>query len=199
MILSDRTVRQLVAQGRIGIDPLPPDHHFQPATVDITLSDRFLFPRELRSLGGPRVAVVDTYLVPDDLMEEVSGRESVSLSPGQFVLASTVERLTLPHDIVARVEGRSSLGRLGLLIHSTAGFVDPGWRDGQITLELSNVAPWALVLHAGMRIGQIAFEHLDRPARRCYGDLGLRSRYQAQDGPTASRFSADIIATNGAL
>lgn len=199
MILSDRTVRHLVETGRIGIDPLPPDHHFQPATVDVTLADRFLFPRQLRSLAGPRFSVVDTYDLPDDLMEEVTDRDTVSLSPGEFMLASTVERLTLPADIVARVEGRSSLGRLGLLIHSTAGFVDPGWRDGQITLELSNVAPWTIVLHAGMRIGQIAFEHLDRAAQRCYGNPGLRSRYQTQTGPTSSRFSADIIATNGAL
>jgi dCTP deaminase len=191
VILSDRTVRQMVDQGRIGIDPMPEDHQFQPATVDVTLSDRFLFPR-----AG--VSVVDVYNLPDDLMVEV-GRDQVGLNPGQFMLAATAERLTLPADIVARVEGRSSLGRLGLLIHSTAGFVDPGWRDGQITLELSNVAPWTIILHAGMRIGQIAFEHLDRAARRCYGDPGLRSSYQGQSGPTRSRFVADIIGSNGAL
>jgi dCTP deaminase len=191
VILSDRSIRHLIEEGRVRIDPLPPDHHFQPATVDITLSDRFLLPR---CQLGDRVRVVDLHNLPADLMEEVVGVGEVCLYPGQFALASTVESLTLPPDIVARVEGRSSLGRLGLLIHSTAGFVDPGWH-GQITLELSNMASWEIILHPGMRVGQIAFERLDRAAQRCYGNPALRSRYQGQSGPTESRYAADVVSS----
>jgi dCTP deaminase len=124
-----------------------------------------------------------------DLTElvEVQGDEPFILHPGEFVLGSTLERVRIPDDLVARLEGKSSLGRLGLLIHSTAGYVDPGW-DGSLTLELSNVANLPITIYAGMRIGQISFFRLTSPAQVPYGSKGTKSKYQGQRGPTASRF-----------
>ena len=123
-------------------------------------------------------------------MERVSVEEGKPfiLHPGEFVLGTTLERLTLPDDIVARIEGKSSLGRLGLLIHATAGFVDPGWSNGQITLELSNVAPLPIRLWPGMKIAQLSFMRMDAPAERPYGHPELGSKYQGQKGPTPSRY-----------
>jgi dCTP deaminase len=125
----------------------------------------------------------------EDLTEvvEVKGEDPFILHPGEFVLGATRERIRLPEDLVARLEGKSSLGRLGLLIHSTAGYVDPGW-NGYLTLELSNVANLPITIYPGMKIGQISFFRLSTPAERPYGSTETRSKYQGQRGPTASRF-----------
>ena len=132
---------------------------------------------------------IDVKAEQEDLTElvEVADDEAFILHPGEFVLGSTLERVTLPDDLVARLEGKSSLGRLGLLIHSTAGFIDPGW-DGHVTLELSNVANLPITIYVGMKIGQLSFMQLTEPSERPYGSDSLGSKYQGQKGPTASRY-----------
>ncbi len=183
MILSDGTIRKLLNEGRIAIDPLE-ESHIQPASVDVRLDSTFLaFRRHITS-------DIDPWHVSDDLMERVEVEEGKPfiLHPGEFVLGTTFERLTLPNDVVARIEGKSSLGRLGLLIHATAGFIDPGWTNGQITLELSNVAPLPIRLWPGMKIAQLSFIQMDAAAERPYGHPSLGSKYQGQSGPVASRY-----------
>jgi dCTP deaminase len=183
VILCDRTIRRLLAEGRIAIEPME-ESQVQPASVDVRLGETFLaFRRHTTS-------DIDPYQTNDSLMEpvEVPDGEPFILHPGEFVLGTTFERLTLPDDIVARIEGKSSLGRLGLLIHATAGFVDPGWTNGQITLELSNVAPLPIRLWPGMKIAQFSFIQLDAPAERPYGHPLLGSKYQGQSGPVASKY-----------
>jgi dCTP deaminase len=182
VILSDRSIREALAAGRIEIDPLDPDA-IQPASVDVRLDDGF------RVFANHRHPVIDVRQPMPDLTDLVTATEDEPfvLHPGEFVLASTYERLRLPADLVARIEGKSSLGRLGLLTHATAGFVDPGW-DGWLTLELSNVATLPIALYPGMRIGQLAFFELTTAADHPYGSGGLGSKYQGQRGPTASRY-----------
>lgn len=183
LILSDGTIRRLLAEERIALDPLD-ERLIQPASVDVRLGNSFLaFRRHTAS-------DIDPWEVADDLMEpaDVPEGKPFILHPGEFVLGTTLERLTLPDDIVARIEGKSSLGRLGLLIHATAGFVDPGWTRGQITLELSNVAPLPIRLWPGMKIAQLSFIQMDAAAERPYGHPDLGSKYQGQSGPVASRY-----------
>lgn len=182
MILADRTIRRLIDAGRIGIDPFD-EALIQPSSVDVRV-DRFF-----RVFRNARYPYIDVKSPMDDLTElvEVEADEAFILHPGEFVLGSTLERVTLPDDLVARLEGKSSLGRLGLLIHSTAGFVDPGW-DGHVTLELSNVANLPITLYAHMKIGQISFVQLSEAAEAPYGSSGLGSKYQGQRGPTPSRY-----------
>ncbi|MBM3458628.1 MAG: dCTP deaminase [Armatimonadetes bacterium] len=182
MTLSDGTLRRLLAAGRIRIEPLE-EGNVQPASVDVRLDREFLvFRRHCATDIDPRD-------LPANLMESVTVPEGEPfiLHPGEFVLGATLERLTLPDDVVARIEGKSSLGRLGLLIHATAGFVDPGWTDGQLTLELSNVAPLPIRLWPGMKVAQLSFLQMDAPAERPYGHPGLGSKYQGQSGPVASK------------
>jgi dCTP deaminase len=181
MVLSDRTIRENLATGRIRIDPLDMED-IQPSSVDLHLGSRF------RVFRNSRLPYIDPSMDQVGLMDmvEASSEEPFVLHPGEFVLAATVERLALPDDIVARLEGKSSLGRLGLLIHSTAGYIDPGW-EGTITLELSNVANLPIVLTPGMAIGQVSFMLMTTPVDRPYGSPGLGSRYQGQTDPTASR------------
>jgi dCTP deaminase len=181
MVLSDRTIRRLVGEGRIGIDPFD-ETLVQPSSVDVRV-DRYF-----RVFHNSRHPFIDVKEPMDDLTElvEVNSRPFI-LHPGEFVLGSTLERITLPDDLVARLEGKSSLGRLGLLIHSTAGFIDPGW-DGHVTLELSNVANLPITIYVGMRIGQLSFVQLSEPAEEPYGSDGLGSKYQGQSGPTPSRY-----------
>jgi len=182
VILADRTIRRLIDAGRIGIDPFD-EALIQPSSVDVRV-DRFF-----RVFRNARYPYIDVKSPMDDLTElvEVEADEAFILHPGEFVLGSTLERVTLPDDLVARLEGKSSLGRLGLLIHSTAGFVDPGW-DGHVTLELSNVANLPITLYAHMKIGQISFVQLSEAAEAPYGSSGLGSKYQGQRGPTPSRY-----------
>jgi dCTP deaminase len=187
VILSDGTIRRLLGEGKLVIQPLDAAQ-IQPASVDIRLGGTFLaFRRHTSESIDPRAR-------NDALMEPVTVPEGEPfiLHPGEFVLGTTLERLTLPDDIVARVEGKSSLGRLGLLIHATAGFVDAGWTDGQITLELSNVAPLPIKLWSGMKIGQLSFMQMDAPAERPYGHPSLNSKYQGQSGPIASRYYGNV-------
>ncbi|MEX2212427.1 MAG: dCTP deaminase [Gaiellaceae bacterium] len=182
MVLSDRTIRRQLAEGRIEIDPFD-EALIQPSSVDVR-ADRFF-----RVFHNARYPFIDVKQQMEDLTElvEVELDTAFILHPGEFVLGSTLERIRLPDDLVARLEGKSSLGRLGLLIHSTAGFIDPGW-DGQVTLELSNVSNLPITIYPGMRIGQVSFVQLTEPAERPYGSGGVGSKYQGQKGPVPSRY-----------
>ncbi|MBU6330401.1 MAG: dCTP deaminase [Acidobacteria bacterium] len=182
MILSDRTIREELAAGRIVIDPLD-ETCIQPSSVDLRL-DRFFLVFRNHTMGQ-----IDVKKDLSDLTElvEIEPDGVFMLHPGEFVLGSTAERVSLPTDLVARLEGKSSLGRLGLLIHSTAGFIDAGW-DGQITLELSNVATLPITLYPGMKIGQISFVQMTTPADNPYGSTSIGSKYQGQVGPRPSRY-----------
>jgi dCTP deaminase len=182
MILSDRDIRAAIDSGRIGIEPFA-ERDVQPSSVDLRV-DRFF-----RTFHNARHPFIDVKRPMDDLTElvEVDESEAFILHPGEFVLGSTREYVRLPDDLVARLEGKSSLGRLGLLIHSTAGYVDPGF-EGHLTLELSNVAHLPITIYPGMRIGQISFFRLSSPADRPYGSKGVGSKYQGQRGPTPSRY-----------
>src|SRR5580700_11841884 len=181
MVLSDRSIREAIESGRIVIDPLGVDC-IQPSSVDLHVDQYFRLFRNHTS------RVIDVRENQEDLTELVdTGEDPLILHPGEFVLGSTKERVTLPADLVARLEGKSSLGRLGLLIHSTAGFVDAGW-DGHLTLELSNVANLPITLYPGMKIGQISFLQMTTPADHPYGSGQVGSKYQGQRGPTPSRY-----------
>lgn len=182
MVLSDRTIRRLLEEGRIGIDPYA-EELLQPSSVDVRVDRLF------RVFRNSRYPFIDVKQEMEELTElvEVDTEEAFILHPGEFVLGSTLERITLPDDLVARLEGKSSLGRLGLLIHSTAGFIDPGW-DGHVTLELSNVANLPITIYYGMKIGQLSFVQLSEPAEHPYGTGTLGSKYQGQAGPTPSRY-----------
>ena len=182
MVLSDRTIRRLLEEGRIGIDPYDAAL-LQPSSVDVRV-DRFF-----RVFHNARYPFIDVKEPQDDLTEavEIADEQPFILHPGEFVLGQTLERVTLPDDLVARLEGKSSLGRLGLLIHSTAGFVDSGF-SGNLTLELSNVANLPITIYHGMPIGQISFMRMDSPVERPYGSGEAGSKYQGQAEPTASRF-----------
>jgi dCTP deaminase len=182
MILSDHTIREQISAGRILIEPFDASC-VQPSSVDLHLD------RWFRVFRNHTMAFIDVKQNLEDLTELVSVAEDdpFILHPGEFVLGSTSERVRLPADLVGRLEGKSSLGRLGLLIHSTAGFVDAGW-DGQLTLELSNVASLPITLYPGMKIGQISFMQMTTPADVPYGSGGLGSKYQGQRGPRPSRY-----------
>ena len=182
MVLSDATIRRLVAEGRIGIEPYE-ESLLRPSSVDVRV-DRYF-----RVFRNNRYPFIDVKQEQEELTElvEIDPETPFILHPGEFVLGSTLERVRLPDDLVARLEGKSSLGRLGLLIHSTAGFIDPGW-DGHVTLELSNVANLPITIYVGMKIGQLSFMELTEPSERPYGSGGLGSKYQGQKGPTPSRY-----------
>ncbi len=182
MILSDRTLREALQAGRIVIDPYEPAN-VQPSSIDLRL-DRYF-----RVFRNHTTRVIDVREDQEDLTElvEIDDSGVFILHPGEFVLAATAERVAVPDDLVARIEGKSSLGRLGLLIHSTAGFIDPGF-DGHITLELSNVANLPITLYPMMKIGQVSFLTMTTPAEHPYGTGPLGSKYQGQRGPTPSRY-----------
>lgn len=182
MVLSDGAIRRLIESGRIVVDPHDPAL-MQPSSLDVRVDRLF------RVFRNSRYPYIDVKQEQEELTElvEVAEGEAFILHPGEFVLGSTLERVRLPDDLVARLEGKSSLGRLGLLIHSTAGFIDPGW-DGHVTLELSNVANLPITIYPGMKIGQLSFVQLSEPAERPYGTEGIGSKYQGQRGPTPSRY-----------
>jgi len=182
VLLSDKDIRNQIHTGRVRIDPFD-DSMVQPSSIDVRL-DRYF-----RVFNNSQYTHIDPSQQQDDLttLVEPEGDEPFVLHPGEFVLGSTLERITLPDDLVARLEGKSSLGRLGLLIHSTAGFIDPGW-DGHVTLELSNVANLTITIYFGMKIGQLSFVQLSEPAETPYGSSELGSKYQGQRGPTPSRY-----------
>jgi dCTP deaminase len=182
MVLSDATISRLLAEGRIEIDPYD-EALLQPSSVDVRVDRLF------RVFHNNRYPFIDVKVEQSELTElvQVDDEHPFVLHPGEFVLGSTLERVRLPDDLVARLEGKSSLGRLGLLIHSTAGFIDPGW-DGHVTLELSNVATLPITIYPGMKIGQLSFVQLSEAAERPYGSAGIGSKYQGQRGPTPSRY-----------
>ena len=182
MVLSDRTIKADIAAGRIVIDPYD-EALVQPSSIDVRVDRLF------RVFHNARRPFIDVREPMDDLTElvETEGDNPVILHPGEFVLGQTLERIVLPDDTVARLEGKSSLGRLGLLIHSTAGFVDPCW-EGNLTLELSNVANLPITIYYGMPIGQLSFMRMDRPVDNPYGAGAVGSKYQGQAEPTPSRF-----------
>jgi dCTP deaminase len=187
MVLSDRTILEAIRAGQIGIEPFD-ESCVQPSSVDLHV-DRYF-----RLFRNHSSRVIDVREDQEDLTELVDvGDDPLILHPGEFVLGSTTERVSLPDDLVARLEGKSSLGRLGLLIHSTAGFVDAGW-NGHLTLELSNVANLPITVYPGMKIGQISFLQMTTPADHPYGSDGLQSKYQGQWGPTPSRYAENFRA-----
>ncbi|MFN8108905.1 MAG: dCTP deaminase [Thermoleophilia bacterium] len=177
MVLSDRSIREQLASGRLVIDPFD-ESLIQPSSVDVRVAPEF------RVFQNNRQPFIDVRSPSHDLTDLVrmDDDEPFILHPGEFVLGSTLERVAIPDDLVARLEGKSSLGRLGLLIHSTAGYIDPGW-DGMITLELSNVARLPITIYPGMPIGQISFLTLTTPVDRPY-----QGKYLGQSGPTASEY-----------
>jgi len=182
VVLSDAAIRRLIESGRILVEPYDPAL-MQPSSLDVRVDRLF------RVFRNSRYPYIDVKQEQEELTElvEANGAEPFILHPGEFVLGSTLERIMLPDDLVARLEGKSSLGRLGLLIHSTAGFIDPGW-DGHVTLELSNVANLPITIYPEMKIGQLSFMQLSEPAEKPYGSGGLGSKYQGQRGPTPSRY-----------
>ncbi|MCB1029436.1 MAG: dCTP deaminase [Microthrixaceae bacterium] len=185
MILADASIRALIDSGALVFDPYEPEL-VQPASVDVRLG------RQFRVMRNSRLTHIDPVTVDDTLMETVNVPDGgpFVLHPGEFALGHTAETLGLPDNVVGIVNGKSSLGRLGVQVHATAGFVDPGFR-GVIVLELSNVATLPILLRPGMKVAQMVFQHLDRPAERPYGHPDLGSKYQGQQGATASRYPAN--------
>ena len=181
VLLSDRDIRTELDAGRVVLDPYDPEM-IQPASIDVRLD------RWFRLFDNHRYPVIDPAADQEGLthLVDVGADEPFVLHPGEFVLGATYERITLPDDVAARLEGKSSLGRLGLLTHSTAGFIDPGF-TGHVTLELSNTATMPIKLWPGMKVGQLCFFRLSSPAQAPYGSGAHGSRYQGQRGPTASR------------
>lgn len=190
VLLSDRDILAEIDAERVKLDPLDRDM-IQPSSIDVRL-DRFF-----RVFDNHKYPHIDPAADQTDLTRavEVASDETFVLHPGEFVLGSTYELVTLPDDVAARLEGKSSLGRLGLLTHSTAGFIDPGF-SGHVTLELANVATLPIVLYPGMKIGQLCFFRLTSPAENPYGSEKYGSRYQGQRGPTASRSHANFHKTD---
>ncbi len=182
MILSDRTIREEIDAGRIVVEPFD-DALVQPSSVDVRLDRLF------RVFRNHTAGIIDVKVDLTGLTElvEIPADGVFMLHPGEFVLGSTLERVSVPDDLVARIEGKSSLGRLGLLIHSTAGFIDAGF-DGHITLELANVASLPITIYPGMKIGQLSFMQMTTPAEHPYGKGARGSKYQGQRGPTPSRY-----------
>ncbi len=186
MVLSDRSIKAAIEDGTIKIEPYSP-RDVQPASVDFHLANKILVFR------NSTLPYIDLRKDVPNLTDEVEIAADIPfmLHPGEFVLGSTLEKLTLPNNVVARIEGKSSLGRLGLMIHSTAGFIDPGW-SGNLTLELANVSRLPITLYSGMRIGQISFQMTTTEVDLPYGSKELSSRYQGQESPTASRAHLDF-------
>jgi dCTP deaminase len=181
VLLSDRDIRTQLSENRVSLEPYDPAM-VQPSSVDVRL-DRYF-----RLFDNHKYPFIDPAADQPELTRLIEAKpdEPFILHPGEFVLGATFERVSLPDDLAARLEGKSSLGRLGLLTHSTAGFIDPGF-SGHVTLELSNVATLPIKLWPGMKIGQLCFFQLSSPAERPYGSAEYSSRYQGQRGPTASR------------
>lgn len=190
MLMSDRDIRASIEANQIGLEPLDMDL-LQPSSFDVRI-DRFF-----RLFDNHKYAFIDPSEQQDDLtrLVEVAADEPFILHPGEFVLGSTYEFVSLPDNIAARLEGKSSLGRLGLVTHSTAGFVDPGF-NGHVTLELSNMATLPIKLWPGMKIGQLCFFQLSSPSETPYGSAKYLNRYQGQRGPTASRSYMNFYRTD---
>ena len=189
-VLSDGTILRLVSEGRIKVDPWDPGM-VQPASIDLRLGNTF------RVFHNHRIAAIDLANPPTNLTEQIAitDDEPFVIHPGEFVLGRTLEWVELPDDVVARIEGKSSLGRLGLIVHATAGFVDPGWK-GTLTLEITNLTRVPIKLWATKPIAQLSFMTLDRPALRPYGHPDLGSHYHGQVEATESRYEGGPGATD---
>ncbi|MEN9504208.1 MAG: hypothetical protein RI958_134 [Actinomycetota bacterium] len=187
VILSDRSMREQIEAGRIVIEPFD-ERCIQPSSIDVKIGNLF------RVFRNHTSAVIDVKQRQEDLTELVTIPEDgvFMLHPGEFVLGSTLERVAVPDDLVARIDGKSSLGRLGLIIHSTAGFIDPGF-DGHITLELTNIATLPITLYPGMKVGQVSFVQMTTAAEHPYGSGARGSKYQGQRGPTPSRYWENFL------
>lgn len=187
MILSDATLRELFSSGRILLDPYDPEL-VQPASVDVRLGTEF------RVMRNSRITHIDPFEPQTKLMDTVSVPEGEPfvLHPGEFALGHTLETVGCPDDIVGVVNGKSSLGRLGIQVHATAGFIDPGFK-GTVVLELSNVSNLPILLRPGMKVAQLVFQKLDRPAERPYGHPDLKSKYQGQSGAVASKYNENTL------
>jgi dCTP deaminase len=185
-VLADRDIRAAIEAGEVVLRPFDP-RDVQPASVDLHLDRKF------RVFRNNRYPYIDLRQPQPDLTEliEIRDEEPFILHPGEFVLGQTLEWVEIPNDLLAHLDGKSSLGRVGLLIHSTAGYVDPGWK-GTLTLELSNVANLPIALYFGMKIGQISFVRMSSPVEHPYGSPELGSKYQGQSEPTASAFHRDF-------
>lgn len=187
MVLSDHTIREAIEEGRIGVEPFDPKL-IQPSSIDLRVGSWF---RVFRNNRRPYIDVRES---PEGLTElmEASDDKPFILHPGEFVLGATLEQVRIGNDLVGRLEGKSSLGRLGLLIHSTAGFIDPGF-EGTVTLELSNVANLPITIYPGMKIGQISFLQMTTPADTPYGSGALASKYKGQIEPTESKYHLNFV------
>jgi dCTP deaminase len=181
-VLSDGTIRRLIADGRVRVEPFD-DTMVQPASIDLRLGSSF------RVFHNHRITAIDLADPPKNITElvEIEGDDSFVIHPGEFVLGRTQEHVELPNDVVARIEGKSSLGRLGLIVHATAGFVDPGFK-GTLTLEITNLTRVPIILWPGKPIAQLSFMALDQPAERPYGHPDLGSHYHGQVDATESRY-----------
>ncbi len=186
-VLSDATIVRMVSAGRIRIDPWD-EGMVQPASVDLRLGGSF------RVFSNHRITAIDLRDPPRALTEQVvpAQGEPFVIHPGEFCLGRTLEHVELPDDVVARIEGKSSLGRLGLIVHATAGFCDPGWK-GTLTLELNNLTRVPIKLYPGLPIAQLSFMTLDAPAQRPYGHADLHSHYQGQVEATESRYGVEDL------
>ncbi|MBU2592505.1 MAG: dCTP deaminase [Patescibacteria group bacterium] len=184
MILSDRDILSQIKNKRILIDPFF-KKNVQPSTVDLGLDD------EVRVFDNWQLGIVDIKEKSDPSRKIKIDKSGIIIHPGAFILGSTVEKITLPDDIAAKLEGRSSFGRLGLIIHATAGYVDPGF-SGWLTFEISNISRLPIRLYAGINIAQISFYQMTSPAINLYGSKKLGSKYQGQKGPTASKYWKDF-------
>lgn len=191
-VLSDGTILRFLQEGRIKVDPWDPKM-VQPASIDLRLGDSF------RVFHNHKVTAIDLSDPPQNLTEEVvvPDGEAFVIHPGEFCLGRTLECVQIPDDIVARIEGKSSLGRLGLIVHATAGFCDPGF-EGTLTLELNNLTRVPIRLYPGLPIAQLSFMTLDRPAERPYGSPGLGSHYQGQRAATESRYEGGPAGSDSA-
>lgn len=191
MILSDATLTELIENGQLGIEPFDPDA-VQPASIDVRLGQQFSV------MHSSRLTHIDPARTSEAVMESttIENGDAFVIHPGEFALGHTAERITLPDDLVGIVNGKSSLGRLGLQVHATAGFVDPGF-SGTIVLEFSNVANVPILLRPGMKVAQLVFQKLDRSAARPYGHPELRSKYQHQSGAVASKYGENRAVDTG--
>ena len=186
MILSDRTMQEELERGRIRVEPLA-EGAIQPSSIDLRLGNK------MRVFRNNHISHIDLRQDTSALTEvvEVQPGQPFFLRPLEFALGVTLEHIVVPNDLVARLDGKSSLGRVGLLIHATAGLVDPGWQ-GRLTLELMNLAPFPITLFAGMKIGQISFFKMTTPVDRPYGGSALASKYQGDTDPTPSRYHLEL-------
>jgi len=186
VFLSDRTMREEIERGRIRIEPLAKDA-IQPSSIDLRLGDK------IRVFRNNHISHIDLRHDTAALTEvvEMKHGQPFFLRPLEFALGVTLEHIVVPDDLVARLDGKSSLGRVGLLIHATAGLVDPGWK-GRLTLELMNLAPFPITLFAGMKIGQISFVQMTTPVDTPYGGTALSSKYQGDTDPTPSRYHLEL-------